>query len=138
LSISSGVRTDVTAPATREVLLEVRKMDDTPVSEEELKLAKQLLVGALPARFQTTEQTVGALADVVGYDLGLDYYSNYAKKTSAVSIAQVQEMSKKYLIPQKLIVIAVGDRKKIEPEMKALGLGEIQLRDAEGKIISTN
>jgi len=137
-AVSSGVRTDVTAPATHEVLLEIRKMGDTPVSEDEMKLAKQLLVGALPSRFQTTEQTVGALADVVAYDLGLNYYSEYARRVSAVSIAQVQDMSKKYLIPQKLIVIAVGDRKKIEPELKALGLGEIQLRDAEGKVIAVD
>ncbi len=137
-AVSSGVRTDVTAPATREVLTEIRKMDETLVSEDEMKLAKQLLVGALPSRFQTTEQTVGALADVVAYDLGLNYYSDYAKKVSAVSIAQVQDMSKKYLILQKLIVIAVGDRKKIEPELKALGLGEVQLRDAEGKVVTSN
>jgi hypothetical protein len=34
------------------------------------------------------------------------------------------------------VVVAVGDRKKIEAEMKTLGLGEIQVRDAEGKAIS--
>ena len=44
-------------------------------------------------------------------------------------------MAKKYLIPEKVLVVAVGDRKKIEPGMSALGLGKIQLRDAEGKVI---
>ena len=132
---STGVRTDVTAPATREVLSEIRKIDESPVSDEEMKLAKQLLVGALPARFQTTEQTVSALTEVVTYDLGIDYFTGYARKISAISKSQVEEVAKKYLIPEKMRVVAVGDRKKIEPEMKALGLGEIQLRDAEGKVV---
>ena len=132
---SSGVRTDVTGPATREVLSEVRKIGASPVSDEEMKLAKELLVGALPARFQTTEQTVNALTDVVTYDLGLDFYSGYARRVTAVSRTQVEAMAKKYLIPEKMLVVAVGDRKKIEPGMSALGLGKIQLRDGEGKVV---
>ena len=132
---SSGVRTDVTGPAAREVLSEVRKIDESSVSDEEMKLARELLVGALPARFQTTEQTVNALTDVVNYDLGLDFYSNYARKVTGVTKDQVEAIARKYLIPEKVLVVAVGDRKKIEPGMSALGLGKIQLRDAEGKVI---
>jgi zinc protease len=49
---------------------------------------------------------------------------------------QVEAMAKKYLIPEKVLIVAVGDRKKIEPGMSALGLGKIQLRDAEGKVVS--
>src|SRR5712671_2909837 len=94
----SGVRTDVTSPATREVLSEIRKIGDSPVSTDEMKLAKQLMVGGLPARFQTVEQTVNALADVVSYDLGLDYYTGYAKKVSSVTSSQVQDVARKYLI----------------------------------------
>jgi len=133
---SSGVRTDVTGPATREILSEVRKIGGSPVSDEEMKLARELLVGALPARFQTTEQTVNALTDVVNFDLGLDFYSGYARKVTAVTGEQVEAVAKKYLIPEKMLVVAVGDRKKIEAGMGTLGLGKIQLRDAEGKVIS--
>jgi len=132
---SSGVRTDVTGPATREVLTEVRKINGSPVSSEELKLARDLLVGALPSRFQTTEQTVNALTDVVLYNLGLDFYSGYPKKVAGISATQIEAMAKKYLIPEKMLVVAVGDRKKIEAGMSSLGLGKVQLRDAEGKVI---
>jgi zinc protease len=53
-----------------------------------------------------------------------------------VTKQQVQDSAKKYLDPKKMVVVAVGDRKKIEPEMKTLGLGEAEVRDAEGKIVS--
>jgi len=39
------------------------------------------------------------------------------------------------LHPEQMILICVGDRAKIEPELKKLELGAIELRDADGKII---
>jgi zinc protease len=134
-SASSGVRTDVTAPAVREVVAEIRKMAGSAVSDDEMQLARQMLVGALPARFQTTEQTVNALSDVVAFDLGLDYFTAYARKVNDVSVPQVQAVAVKYLLPGKLQVIAVGDVRKIEPGLKALGLGEIQVRDTAGNLL---
>ena len=91
---------------------EVRKIDESPVSDEEIKLARELLVGALFGTIQTTEQTVNTLTDVVNYDLGLDFYSGYAKKVTAVNKDQVEAMAKKYLIPEKVLVVAVGDKRE--------------------------
>jgi len=50
--------------------------------------------------------------------------------------AQAKSMAEKYLVPGKLIVIAVGDRAKIEPELRKLDLGPVEIRDAEGKILN--
>jgi zinc protease len=41
-------------------------------------------------------------------------------------------MAKKYLNPENLVVIAAGDRQKIEPELKKLNLANIEVRDFEG------
>ena len=49
---------------------------------------------------------------------------------------QAQAAAKKYLAPEKLIVVAVGDRVKIEPELKKLNLGTTELRTAEGKKVA--
>ena len=40
-----------------------------------------------------------------------------------------------YFAEPKMIVLAVGDRAKIEPDLKKLNLGKIEIRDAEGRII---
>ena len=45
-------------------------------------------------------------------------------------------MAKKYLGAEPLIVIAVGDRAKIEPSLRKLNLGVLEVRDAEGKPLS--
>ena len=48
---------------------------------------------------------------------------------------QAQATAQKYIHPAKIGVVAVGDRSKIEDEMKKLNLGKIEIRDPEGKIV---
>jgi zinc protease len=134
-SAGSGVRTDVTGPATREMLREIARMAETPVKAEELALAKDYLTGALPGRFEMTDQTVGMLTDVFVYGLGMDYYNTYVAKVNGASIEQIQSVAKKHLTVQKPIVVAVGDRAKIEPALKELGIGGIEYRDVNGQVV---
>ena len=49
--------------------------------------------------------------------------------------AAVRNAAKKYLVPEKMIVVIVGDRAKTEPGLKALNLGAIEWRDADGNLI---
>ena len=50
-----------------------------------------------------------------------------------MTIAQAQAVAGKYLVPEKLIVVAVGDRAKIEPELRKLNLGTVEIRTADGQ-----
>src|SRR5205085_2671244 len=110
-TVASGIRTDVTTPALGEVLKEIARMREAPVTTDELALAKESLVGALPSRFTTTEQTVGVLAPLFVYDLGPDYFSRFIPKVQAMTIENVSDISRKFL-SGKPIVILVGDRKR--------------------------
>jgi zinc protease len=134
--IASGVRTDVTAAAVGEIFKEVRGMVDKPVSAEELQKAKDSLANSLPGAFESSANAVNNFSNVFIYNLGLDYYSRYAEQVNAVTPDQALAMSKKYLVPANMVVIAVGDRAKIEPELRKLNLGAVEIRDAEGKPVS--
>jgi zinc protease len=134
--IASGVRTDVTAAAVDEIFKEVRGMVDKPVSAEELQKAKDSLANSLPGAFESSANAVNNFSNVFIYNLGLDYYTRYAEQVNAVTPDQALAVSKKYLVPAAMVVIAVGDRAKIEPELRKLNLGAIEIRDAEGKPIS--
>jgi len=134
--IASGVRTDVTAAAVDEIFKEVRGMIDKPVSSEELKKAKDSLANSLPGAFESSANAVNNFSNVFIYNLGLDYYTRYAEQVNAVTTDQALAVSKKYLVPANMVVIAVGDRAKIEPELKKLNLGAVEIRDTEGKPIS--
>ena len=134
--IASGVRTDVTAAAVDEIFKEVRGMVDKPVSVEELQKAKDSLANSLPGAFESGANAVNNFSNVFIYNLGLDYYTRYAEQVNAVTPDQALAVSKKYLVPANMVVIAVGDRAKIEPELRKLNLGAVEIRDAEGKPIS--
>ncbi len=134
--VAGGIRTDVTAPAVSEIFKEIRGMIDAPMGADELKRAKDALANSLPGAFETSADAAASFSNVYIYDLGLDYYARYAESVNSISSDQALAVAKKYLVPDQLIVIAVGDRAKIEPELRKLNLGAVEIRDPEGKPIS--
>jgi zinc protease len=131
--VAGGVRTDATAPAVTEIFNEVNGMLKEPMEPEELQKAKDSLANALPGAFETSANAVGSFSNVFTYDLGLDYYNRYAQQVNAVTAEQAVNVALRYLQPQRLVVVAVGDRTVIEPELRKLNLGPIEIRDAEGR-----
>jgi zinc protease len=135
-SVATGVRTDVTAPAVHEVMLELKRMSETRVTPEELTLAKDAITLQLPALFETSDRTTGSLSTLFTHGLPLNYYSNLSEQISVVDAQAVQEVARKYLVPEKFAVVAVGDRSKIGDALeKELGT-PAEIRDADGAPIS--
>ncbi len=125
--VTSAVRTDATAPAVTEILKEVRRMRQTPLSADELETAREAIARALPADFETTANTVWALGSLFIYGLGLDYYAELPPAIRAVSAEAVQKAAAAYLDPDQMVVVAVGDRARIEPALRKLNLGRLEV-----------
>jgi zinc protease len=134
--VYSGVRTDVTAPAVTEVMKELRRIVDQPLSRDELTMAKDSLVRSLPSDFETSANTVASMSNLYVYDLGLDYYSKYPARMSAVDVESAQRAARAHIAPDKVVIIAVGDRAKIEPELRKLNLGAIELWSTDGQPVA--
>jgi zinc protease len=132
--VGTGVQTAVTAPAVTEILKEIKRTIDAPLSAEELTLAKDAITWSLPGMFETSPQVVGSLATTYIYDLGLDSFAKYPGKVAAVTAEAAQAAARAHLDVNKLVVVVVGDRKKIEPELAKLKLGAIEIRDADGNV----
>jgi zinc protease len=134
--IATGVRTDVTAPAVSEILKEVQGMAEAVMKPDELERAKDARTQTLPAGFQTSQATAASFAQVYIYDLGLDYYSHVAERVHAVTADQTLAAAKKYLVPERMVIVAVGDRAKIEPELRKLNVAPVEVVTPEGKLAS--
>ncbi len=130
--VVTGVRTDVTAPAVTEIFKEIRGMTERPLAADELQKAKDAMANSLPGAFESSANAVNNFSNVFTYDLGLDYYTQYAAQVNAVTAEQALAVAKKYLIPDRMVVVAVGDDKVIRPELQKLNLGGLETRDAEG------
>ena len=133
--VIAPVRTDVTAPAVSEIFKEIGRMTSAPMTPDELAMAKDSIVRTLPSEFETSPGTAGSLANLYIYDLGLDYYTKLPSEVASVSADTALAAAKKYLVPDRMIVVAVGDRSKIEPALKKLNLGAVEARRADGSVV---
>jgi zinc protease len=134
--VGAGVRTDVTAPAVTEIFKEIRGVLDQPLPQDELQKSKDALARSLPGAFETSAEVVGSYSTVYIYDLGLDYYARYAGQVNAVSAEQALGSARKYLELDRLKIVAIGDRAKIEPELRKLNLGPVEIRDGDGRPVA--
>jgi zinc protease len=130
-----GIRTDATAPAVTEILKEIHRMIDTPMKPEELSLAKDSQSRSLPGIFETDNGEAGALSEIFVYNLARDYFSKLPEQLNAVTAEDAEAVARKYLHPDQLILVCVGDRAKIEPELVKLDLGSVEMRDADGNVV---
>ena len=87
---------------------------------------------SLAGAFQTNSGTAATYADLYVYSLPIDYYTHYTKYVNAVSAEEALAVAQRYLKPERMVVVAVGDRAKIEPGLRELNLGPITIIDADG------
>ncbi len=127
---SADVQTDVTDKALTEFMNELRAIrEDVP--NEELTRAKNYVALGYPKDFQTIASIADALEELVQYNLPDSFFNTYIEKILAVSTSDVKRVAQKYIDPERIAIIVVGDRGKILDGMKALQLGPIHERSIE-------
>lgn len=117
-----------TDSALIEFMKELRTIRDT-VPSDELAKAKRYLQLGLPEDFETTGSIAGQLLPLLTYGIPLDFYNSAVENIGAVTQADVQRVARQYVNPDKLTLVIVGDRKTIEPGLRALQAGQIIVRD---------
>ena len=126
---SAGVQTDKTADALKEFFVELANIHQ-PIPADELEKTKTYEERLVPRYFETERVTASALAQIYLYDLPADYWQTFAQRIEAVTAADVKRVADTYIQPDKFAVVIVGDRKAIEPGVKALNLGPITVIEA--------
>ncbi len=125
-SISAAVRTDATAAAVAEVFGEIVRLRETPVTPEELAIAKEFFTRSLISRFQTIAGSAASIGGLFVHGLERDEYQRAVEKVAVAGIAEVQGAAK-HLDPESFVVVAVGDAAKIEHELRDLNLGPLSV-----------
>lgn len=133
-AVAGSVRGDVTGASVTEILKEVERMRAQPMREQELAGARNSQILSLPVQFETDEAISASLAELFVFGLPADYYQQLPARYAAVTAQQAQDVARKYLAPEKMIVVAVGDRARIQPQLDALKLGKTELRDTDGQL----
>ena len=129
--IASAIETPSTADGITETLQIVDGLATADLPADELDKAKQNLIRALPAMFQTNSSVASAFSELAVLGLPDDFYSHYAAEVRKVTAADVRAAAA--LVPANQLVISiVGDLAKIRPSLDKLGLGTPALYDLYG------
>jgi predicted Zn-dependent peptidase len=98
-----------TAQAIQIVLEEIDRIRSTKVSDEELQTAKNSAVETFPLAFASAAQIAGTFAQDEYTNRPADYWDKYRERISAVTADEVQRVAQKYLQPDQLVVLVVGN-----------------------------
>jgi zinc protease len=131
-TVQTSVQTAATGEAVREVLAELEGVRaDRPASEDELALSKATLTKGYPRNFETTGQVARGLAQLALYELADDTFASFSPRVRALDAEEVTTAARSRLDPAGSTIVAVGDRARIEEDLRALGLGEPELTTAD-------
>lgn len=98
------------AQAAAIVFEEIDRIRNEKVSAMEIDTAKNSAIEIFPRFFATAGQVAGTFAADEYTKREADYWRNYRERTAAVGIDDVLRVAQKYLHPEKMVVLAVGDR----------------------------
>ncbi|MDB4890570.1 MAG: peptidase domain protein [Gemmatimonadetes bacterium] len=118
--VNTAVKSDVTGAAVQEILTEIERIRTTPISEDELTLATSYLDGVFPIRYETTAAIASALANMVIHGLPEDYYDEYRGHVRAVTTDGVLRAAQRYLHPDELRIVVVGDPAVVASAVEAV------------------
>jgi zinc protease len=129
----SAVQTDKTRESMQELVKEYRDIvGPKPITEAEVKDEQDNATLGLPGTFETVQQLGTAYGTILQYSLPEDYYNTFTQKTLALTPASANEIAKKYILPDHLVWVVVGDMSKVEAGIRELNLGETHKIDADG------
>ena len=123
LLVYAPVQADRTGDSIRAIIADMRALPSAkPVTAEELQRATDGNIRGLPNRFETNAEVLAAIQANQLLGRPDDYQATLPARYRAIDAAALDTAAAKYLQPDGLIYVVVGDRKVIEPQLQGIGL----------------
>ena len=129
---SSGIKADKTDSALIEVMREFRELVASGPTADELAFMKSSIGQRDALRYETGAQKAAFIGRILEYNLPADYVDQQNKILKNITKDEIAGIGKKYLAPEKMNILLVGDKNKIYEGVKKLGYEIVEL-DADGK-----
>ncbi len=98
-----------------------------PISPVELQLARDMLTLSLPLEWETDEGIANAIATSVRRGLPEGAIERFVTDVRAVTKEQVEQAARRILRPEAMVWLVIGDRSKVEPELRKAGIAYAML-----------
>ena len=126
-AVRTAVQTEFTVPSVVETLGELQRIREGLVTDEELSIARDYLVGVFPLRYETSGQVAGAIAGLVAHGLPDDELDRYRPAIAAVTAEQVLAAAQRYIRPEEAAIVIVGDADAFASALGDAGVGDVQV-----------
>ena len=133
--VAAPVRNEVTRESVSEMLSEMRRIRTGDIETRELEDTKNYLIGVFPASVQTASDVASRLLDMELYGLSEDYFDRYRENIAGVTKDDVERVAKKYLDPDRVLIVIVGNAAQIREPLGGLGMPMHEL-DIDGNMLA--
>ncbi len=120
-AVGLGTKSSSTVPATKATLDEIARLRTVPPTPAELKRAKDDLLNSFIFRYDSPEKVLNEQVTLAVYGYPSDFLERYRAGVEKVTAADVSRVAQKYIQPEKLAIVVVGNAPEIEPPLSNLG-----------------
>jgi zinc protease len=114
-----------TVEATKAALAQIDELNTTPFTELELARAKENILNSFIFRYDTRDKVLAERVRLEFYGYPADFLETYKAALEKVTVADLQAAAKKYIHPDKLAILVVGNEPEIKPGLDELKLGPV-------------
>ncbi len=127
-------KSSTTAEAIDAILVEVKRLQDEPVSQKELTDARDRFLNSLVFKYDSKNKILNERLSNEYNGLSQDAFDKYVEGLKKVSISDIQRVAKEYLHPDKVQVLVVGNKAEIGSQLDKYGkINEIDITIPEPK-----
>ena len=127
LMAQTDTRSDATAEVLRLMVDEVARLQREPVGRRELQSAQDYLAGNFPLTIETPNAIAALVLEAIMYGLELDDITTYPARINAVTVNDIQRVSRAYLRPARLAMVLVGDASTFVDDLAGVGFPEFDV-----------
>ena len=125
-AINAGVRRSATDSALREIMKDVIEFKNNGLKEEELEFTRNAYLNSEALRYESPFQKANYLNNILQYNLPKDYNKAQENLLKTISRAELNELAKKNINPDKFVILVVGNKYVIKDKLEKMGYGKVK------------
>jgi len=133
---TAAVRADATADSIVQFENEIREYAESGITESELSFTRKSIGQSDARKYETPGQKLGFLAQILVYDLDENYVDEQNEILESIGKDELNALAKKHLQMDDMIIVVVGDKASILPDLEGLGYEIVEL-DENGNLIES-
>ncbi len=127
--VYAPVQTDKTKESLAELVKELNAYkSERPATAREIERTILNNTRSLPGSFETAGNVIGSLTSSARYGREWNYPATLTEKFNALDPSEISSAANEVIHPESLIWVIVGDREKIESGIRALNLGDVEVK----------